>query len=319
MSVTQVILDVDTGVDDALAIMFAVRHPGLQVRAISCVAGNAAVDQVVVNTLSVLDHLDAPQIPVGRGAARPLLNAAHDARHVHGADGLGDLGLPSPRRSASTLGAIELMREQILDSADPVTLVPLAPMTNVALLLRTYPEVVDNIDRIVFMGGSASSGNASAVAEFNVWHDPEAAAIVLGTEVALTMYGLDVFYAVAVGPDAYEPLTTHPDPAVQLAGRLLAHSHEVVRGDPRVADGGLLGDAGAVCAVADRSRLTTQLLPVRVEVAPGLCRGQTVVDRRVLAGEDSAHGLEQPARQVDVAIGTDAEFYRDLFLDTVVR
>ncbi|MGH3424597.1 MAG: nucleoside hydrolase, partial [Nocardioidaceae bacterium] len=273
MSATELILDVDTGVDDALAIIFAVRHPGLHVRAISCVAGNTGVDQVVANTLAVLDHAGAEDVPVGRGAARPLLNPVYDARHVHGTDGLGDLALPASDRRPAAVGAVELLRERILSSPAPVTLVPLGPLTNIALLLRTYPEVVSGLERIVFMGGAVSGGNASAVAEFNVWHDPEAAAIVLDTDVPILMYGLDVFYDVAVEPATYERLREHTDPAVRLAGSLIAHSHRVVRTDPRAAPGGLIGDAGAVCAVADGSRLMTERLPVRVEVAAGLCRG----------------------------------------------
>ncbi len=310
-------LDVDTGVDDALALMFAVRHPGLDVRGISCVAGNADVDQVVANTLAVLDALDAPEIPVARGAEQPLLETARDARHVHGADGLGDQGLPASSRATFGGGALEMMRMAVLDSPEPVTLVPLAPMTNVALLLRAYPEVKQNIAGIVAMGGAVTGGNATASAEFNVWHDPEAAAIVLGAGLPVTMYGLDVFSQVVVEQATYEVLRDDPDPAVALAGRLLAHSHGVIRSDPAVGHGGLIGDAGAVCAVARPELLTTHRWPVHVALAPGLTRGQTVVDRRYVLGEDSVHGVDSLGHLVDVALDVDAEGTRDLFLTTI--
>ncbi|WP_370619412.1 nucleoside hydrolase [Mumia qirimensis] len=312
-----VVLDVDTGVDDALAVMFAVRHPALDVRGISCVAGNADVDQVVANTLAVLDVLDAPDIPVGRGSEHPLLELARDARHVHGSDGLGNQDLPASSRTPYGGGALELMRLAILDSPEPVTLVPLAPMTNIALLLRAYPEVKENLAGIVAMGGAVAGGNATAVAEFNVWHDPEAAAIVLGAGVPVTMYGLDVFSRVVVEPDTYEALSDDPDPAVALAGRLLAHSHAVIRSDPRVGHGGLIGDAGAVCAVARPELLTTHRWPVHVSLAPGLTRGQTVVDRRYVLGEDSVHGVDSLGHLVDVALDVDVEATRDLFLTTI--
>ncbi|MGH1562797.1 nucleoside hydrolase [Mumia sp. DW29H23] len=312
-----VVLDVDTGVDDALALMMAVRHPALDVRAITCVAGNADVDQVVTNSLAVLDVLDAPDVPVARGAAQPLLEVARDARHVHGADGLGAQGLPASSRTPFAGGALELLRMTILDSPEPVTLVPLAPMTNLALLLRAYPEVKDNLAGIIAMGGAAEGGNATAVAEFNVWHDPEAAAIVLGSGVPVTLYGLDVFSQVVVEAETYEALRQDPDPAVALAGRLLAHSHEVIRSDPRVGHGGLIGDAGAVCAVAEPGLITTHRWPVHVALAPGLTRGQTVVDRRYVLGEDAVHGVDSLGHLVDVAVGIDAEATRDLFLTTI--
>ena len=134
-----VVLDVDTGVEDALALLLAVRHPALELRAVSCVAGNTHVDQVVANTLKVLDAAGAGDVPVARGAERPLLEPARDAHHVHGADGMADLGLPDSPRRPVDVHAVELLRRTILDSAEPVTLVTLAPMTNAALLLRTYP------------------------------------------------------------------------------------------------------------------------------------------------------------------------------------
>ncbi|MBW9216746.1 nucleoside hydrolase [Mumia sp. zg.B53] len=312
-----VVLDVDTGVDDALALMFAVRHPAIDVRAITCVAGNTDVDQVVTNSLAVLDALDAPDVAVARGAEQPLLGGSRDARHVHGADGLGGQRLPSSSRMPFAGGALELMRMTILDSPDPVTLVPLAPMTNVALLLRAYPEVKENLRGIVAMGGALEGGNATPVAEFNVWHDPEAAAIVLASGVPVTLYGLDVFSRVVVEAETYEVLRDDPDPAVALAGRLLAHSHEVIRSDPRVGHGGLVGDAGAVCSVASPGLLTTRRWPVHVALAPGLTRGQTVVDRRYVLGEDSVHGVDSLGHLVDVAVDVDHEATRDLFLTTI--
>ena len=318
MSVTEVILDVDTGVDDALAIMFAVRQPALHVRAITCVAGNAHVDQVVRNTHAVLTAAGAEDIPVARGAERPLLNAVQDARFVHGADGLAGLGAAVPRAGHTASGAVGLLREAILASPTPATLIPLGPMTNIALLLRTHPEVLANLERIVFMGGSAATGNATAVAEFNVWHDPEAAAIVLGCDVPVTMYGLDVFYQPVVTTQVYLAWQQHPDPGVRMTGHLLAHLRGVAGADPRNGCGAALGDAGAVCAVVEPALLHTERLPVQVELAPGLSRGQTLVDRRRLLGEDLVHGHQRPVRPVDVALGVDGPGLADLFTRTVL-
>lgn len=317
---TDIILDVDTGVDDALAVLFAVRHPELRVRAISCVAGNIGIDAVVRNTLVTLDAAGAGDIPVARGAARPLVAPARDASYIHGADGMGDLGMPEPKREPVDVHAVELLRREILGAPTPVTLVLLAPMTNAALLLRTYPEVTANLERIVFMGGSAGLGNATPVAEFNTWHDPEAAAIVLGCGVPMTMYGLDVFYQVAVPAAVAAELTESADPGLRLAGGLLLHQSARGGGrDERVPDGGdgLVGDAGAVCAVAEPDGLVTRTCPVEVELAQGRSRGQTLVDMRTLPGEREVHGHPTDAHDVDVALDVDRLRYRELFLTTI--
>ncbi|WP_254664759.1 nucleoside hydrolase, partial [Streptomyces prasinopilosus] len=165
----------------------------------------------------------APAVPVARGAGRPLIEAPRPASHVHGHDGMGDLGLPAPRRAPAGVDAVTLLHREILASPRPVTLVPIAPLTNIALLLRTHPEVTRNIERIVFMGGAAGAGNATPVAEFNVWHDPEAAAILLTAGVPITMYGLDVFNRVVVPAAEVHRLRASTEPGARLAGDLLAH------------------------------------------------------------------------------------------------
>jgi pyrimidine-specific ribonucleoside hydrolase len=314
-----VIIDCDTGVDDALALLFAVRHPAIDLRAITCVAGNTDVDGVVRNTLTVLEQAGAPDIPVGRGAERPLLEPARSARHVHGADGMGDLGLPAPTRAPADVDAVSLLRREILASPRPVTLVPTAPLTNIALLLRTHPEVTRNIDRIVFMGGAVATGNATPVAEFNVWHDPEAAAVLLTAGVPITMYGLDVFTRVVVpGADVHR-LRGSSEPGTRLAGELLAHRPAHQGEAPEAEEAGGLGDAGAVCTVVDPAGITTRLLPVEVSLAPGPTRGQTVVDRRPRPGEAEIHEGVRQQPLVDVALDVDVDRFVKLYLDTVER
>jgi pyrimidine-specific ribonucleoside hydrolase len=319
-----VVLDVDTGVDDACALLLAALHPGLDLRAVTCVAGNAGVDQVVRNTQAVLAAAGRSDVPVARGAARPLLEPAREARHVHGQDGLGDLDhdalrLPPATVAADRRHAVELLRDVLLDAArtgEPVTLVPTAPLTNVALLLRTYPEAAHGLQRIVFMGGTAGTGNATASAEFNVWHDPEAAAVVLDAarelEIPMTMYGLDVFYDVRVSRADASELLGGEHPASRLAGALVEFQC-----DRFGSDDATIGDAGAVCAVVDPDGLTTGRHPVHVELAGTRTRGRTVVDRRTRAG-DLEHDPHEPSPAlVDVALGVDGPRWRSLWLDAV--
>jgi pyrimidine-specific ribonucleoside hydrolase len=312
---TPVILDVDTGVDDALAILFALAHPGINVLGISCVAGNASLERVVENTLRILDVADAPYIPVAAGARRPLLEPARSAAHVHGESGLGTVQLPPSDRQAESISSIELMHQLIVASPHPVTLVGLAPQTNLALLLRQYPDVVTNIERIVFMGGSTTVGNATAVAEFNIWHDPEAAAIVLDSGVPTFMYGLDVFNKVVIDEKIATDLMHSESGLAQVVGRLLCN--RVALGSGRNAQyTGLIGDAGAVCALVDPRGLTTAMLPLRVQLA-GYGRGQTLVDMRTHPGEDLMHGLVGEWEAAEVALDVDVDRYARLFLDTL--
>jgi pyrimidine-specific ribonucleoside hydrolase len=317
-----IILDVDTGVDDACALLLAALHPDVELRAVTCVGGNASVDDVVRNTLKVLDVAGRPDVPVARGAARPLLEPARDARHVHGDDGMADLSWPLSDRQPDGRHAVELLRDVLRRAAADgpagrITLVPLAPLTNIALLLRTYPEAAAGLREIVFMGGAAQVGNATASAEFNVWHDPEAAAIVLESAAELAipvvMYGLDVFYDVLVSREqAAELIAVGGRGPAELAGRLIDFQCSRF-GRPEAT----IGDAGAVCAVIDRAGLTTTRLPVRIELAGAYSRGRTIVDRRDWSGDlaHDPHGIAPTS--VDVAVAVDAERYAELWLRTV--
>jgi pyrimidine-specific ribonucleoside hydrolase len=318
-----VVLDVDTGIDDACALLFAVRHPRLDLRAVTCVAGNSSLDDVVRNTLTVLDVAGAGDVPVGRGAGHPLLEAQRSAEHFHGRDGMGDLSWPRPSTEAVPQHAVELLRDVLLDAAgraEPVTLVTLAPMTNIALLLRTHPQVAAGIERLVFMGGSAGPGNVTASAELNLWHDPEAAAIVLAAchelDIATTMYGLEVFYEPVVTMAETRELVAGPDGSVRrLAGELIRFQSTRV-GENRAT----IGDAGAVCSVVDPGGITTEPMPVRVELAGAWTRGRTVADPRGgqldLDNDPHRSAAATPVR-VDVAVAVDGPRYARLWLDTV--
>ncbi|HEU4948230.1 MAG TPA: nucleoside hydrolase [Kribbella sp.] len=318
-----VILDVDTGLDDACALLLAARHPELDLRAVTCVGGNVGLDQVVINTLTVLEAAGRTDVPVARGAASPLLEPGREASHVHGTDGLGDLDWPRSTRTTDRRHAVELLRDVLLDAArqaEPITLIPLAPMTNIALLLRTYPEAAAGLREIVFMGGAAGIGNATASAEFNVWTDPEAAAIALGAAselgVPVTMYGLDVFYDVEISRarahELIEAGRSTGQGSAELAGRLIEH-----RCDRYGTDAATIGDGGAVCAVIDPDGLTTRPFPLRIELSGSWSRGRTIVDTRDWSGDlrDDPHGVAPAVVQVATAV--DGQRYAELWLRTV--
>ncbi|MEV0286794.1 MULTISPECIES: nucleoside hydrolase [unclassified Kribbella] len=312
-----VILDVDTGLDDACALLLAARHPELDLKAVTCVGGNVGLDDVVANTLTVLDAAGRPDVPVAAGAAVPLLQPVRNAPHVHGADGLGNLDWPRSTRTAGAGHAVELLRDMLRAAAasgELVTLIPLAPMTNIALLLRTYPDAAAGLREIVFMGGAAGIGNATASAEFNIWTDPEAAAVVLTAAaelgVPVTMYGLDVFYDVVISLDQARSLGGSP--SAELARKLIEKRSELY-----AAEGASIGDGGAVCAVIDPAGLTTQAFPLRVELSGSWSRGRTIVDTRDWTADLTSDPHGPSPTVVQVATAVDSARYVDLWLGTV--
>ena len=308
------ILDVDTGVDDAFAVLFAALHPDINLLGITCVDGNTNVDQVVANTLKVLDAAGAGDIPVARGAVRPLLGVSQYAEYVHGADGMGDLGIAPSTRKVDTRSAVELLRDLIEGSKDPVTLVPVAPLTNIALFLRAFPETAKKIHRIVLMGGSASAGNATPAAEFNVWHDPEAAAIVFQSGVPITMYGLDVFMRPGITSAEALRLKNSTAPAAQFAGSLVEAFIERLHISPIT-----LGDYGAVAMAIHPELFTTEMFDVVVDTSSGPARGQTICDRRDAFLKDlEPLGLEDSAK-VRVVMDLNVEAVRQLWLKTIEK
>ena len=262
----------------------------------------------------MLDAAGAPDIPVAGGAAQPLLEQSRPAGSFHGEDGLGGVVLADPSRAPSPLGAVEMLRHEITNSPEPVTLVGLAPQTNLALLLALHPEVVSNLERIVFMGGSASVGNVTAVAEFNVWQDPEAATCVVQSAVPKTMYGLDVFVRLAVERGTADRLSASEDPGTRAVGELLYRrgarsdrpGHDYV---------GLIGDAGALVYLTDPTLFSTETFPVQVNLT-GIGRGQTVVDRRPIA-QDVGASVGGPWPRVEVVLDADLEAAAARFAEIV--
>lgn len=314
----KVILDVDTGVDDALALLAAVSDPAVDLLAVSCVSGNTDVDRVVGNTLKVLEIAGGTAVPVARGASSPLIEERRHAEHFHGSDGMGDLGLGRPAGRPVDTPAIEFVRQRLVESDESsVTLVCLGPLTNIALLLRAHPEVGSSIDRVVVMGGAVSGGNATPVAEFNVWADPEAASIVLASGLPVTMYGLDVYHQVTVSYQDVQRLKASGEPVSELVARLLEHLR--MASDPNVELAGTdqvgIGDAGALCCAVRPDLLSTRCLPVGVELSGQFARGQTITDLRYRGGEQEHHGLGYRFGAVDVGVAVDAGKVAQGFLD----
>jgi len=188
----KVILDCDPGIDDAFAIAFGCGHPGIELCGVTTVAGNVGLDRTTGNALAVLELLGRGDVPVAAGSPAPLLRPFGDAHGVHGETGLGAARLPAPRGGPVDAHAVDFLIERIGAAPGEVTLVATGPLTNIALAVRRHPPLAAQVADFVIMGGSATRGNVTPAAEFNIACDPEAAAIVFGAGWRVTMAGLDV-------------------------------------------------------------------------------------------------------------------------------
>jgi len=190
VALTRIVIDTDPGVDDAVAILLALASPELEVLGITCVAGNVDLEKTTLNAQRLVALAGRSDVPVFRGCAEPLAGPTGTAAEVHGFDGLGDLEWPTPRVEVNELGAVEFLYREL--TRGRVTIVAIGPLTNLATLLVEYPDAADLVERVVIMGGASFHGNVTAAAEFNIWADPEAAAIVFNASWRIDVMPLDL-------------------------------------------------------------------------------------------------------------------------------
>ena len=304
-----VILDCDPGHDDALAIMLACGSPELEVLAVTTVAGNAGLANTTRNALRVLTLLGRTTIPVASGADRPLIRESLVQPAFHGASGLDGADLPEAAFAPVPQSAIELIATLVRESGQPVTLVPTGPLTNIALFLRAFPSLHERIGAISLMGGSLGVGNTTASAEFNIWQDPEAAAMVFGAGIPILMAGLDVTHrALVLPPDIarLEALGTKTGRIFADLMRFFAIHHR----DRYGWDGPPIHDAVAVGVLVAPWLMTRRFMRVDVETGDGLTRGRTVGDEQGIAGRPI---------NAEVSVDLDRERFLDLVVDAVAR
>jgi inosine-uridine nucleoside N-ribohydrolase len=278
-----VIIDCDPGHDDAMALMLAVASPELELVAVTTVAGNQTLDRVTANAIRVLDVVEAYDIPVAAGADRGLIHTADSASDVHGETGLDGPDLPPPSREPDPRHAVELIADKLREQ--PLTLIAIGPFTNIALLLATHPALGSRIERIVIMGGAIGIGNVTPSAEFNVWADPEAAHRVFTSGLDITMVGLDVTHRAMLSAERADALRE-----TGRAGAVVADLHAFYRQFHQRVYGHSdtpVHDALAVAHVIKPDVITTEPLPVEIDVTQGPCRGRTVVDQLHRTGQEN--------------------------------
>jgi purine nucleosidase len=271
---TTIILDCDPGIDDALAIAFATGYPGIELAGITTVAGNVALAKTTANALAVAEFVGAPDVPVTAGCPAPLLRPAVHAGHVHGESGLGAAVLPAPAHGPRDGHAIDYIIAALAAAPGQVTLVATGPLTNVALAVRREPRLPEWVRDFVIMGGSAGRGNVNHAAEFNIWADPEAAAIVFSAGWTVRMIGLDVTLRARATAAVQEQMREFGALGSELLLPALAQymDSDATTGEPPV------HDVCAVVSVAEPSVFTYTPALVQVETTGALTSGMTVTD-----------------------------------------
>jgi inosine-uridine nucleoside N-ribohydrolase len=273
------VIDCDPGVDDAIALLLALRSPALDVRAVTTVAGNAAIDVVTANAAAVLDLADArPDLLLARGADGPLRGTRVPDETIHGVGALGGVVLPPSNRNIGRNSPAELVARLAEERPGEVVLIALGPLTNVARLVTEYADAAAALRGIVHMGGAAFvPGNVTPAAEFNTFCDPEAARIVLTSGLPIQLVPLDATRRAAFPGELSDRLAASADPRTAAAGAMLrglTQRHEARRG-VRLC---YVHDATAVASVIDPGSMTWQTFGVNVECSGELTRGALVVD-----------------------------------------
>jgi purine nucleosidase len=298
----KVILDCDPGIDDAFAIAFGCGHPGLELCGVTTVAGNVGLGKTTTNALAVLEFLGREDVPVAAGSPAPLLRPFTDAHDVHGETGLGAASLPAPSGRPMAAHAVDFLIEQIAAAPGEVTLVATGPLTNIALAVRRYPPLVTQVADFIIMGGSAGRGNMTPAAEFNIWCDPEAAAIVFAAGWRVTMAGLDVTHQALATAEVRDRLGA----LGRLSEELLLPG---LRGYQSLADsdGQPVHDVCALALVAAPGLFGCRPARVEVETQGRLTSGMTVTD------------FDAEAHNALVAMSVDAPGFWDMVLGALHR
>lgn len=314
----KVIIDTDPGTDDALAILLAMNSPELDVRALTVVPGNVTAKQGLENALKLASLTNRCDIPVAGGAQHPLFQKLITAELWHGANGLANVDLPASKCKADSRFGPDLIIQMVHESPHEITLVPIGPLTNIALAVLKDPSIVPLVKEVVIMGGSISGGNVNAAAEANIYNDPEAAQIVFQAGWRLTMVGLDVGNQTLYDQAHLDELSKTHGPENDFAVKVLTF---LIGQEAKYGAGGgsPMYDPLAVGAAVDPTIVTTQAMHVDVETHGQFSRGETVanrhnaVERNVLHGDRYIiEGVDHVTPNVQVCTGVNAEKFLQL-------
>jgi inosine-uridine nucleoside N-ribohydrolase len=318
----RVIIDTDPGVDDAMAILLALNSPELKVEGLSVVPGNVDSQQGLENALKIVSLAGRCDVPVARGAHHPLNQKLITAQYWHGKNGLADVELPASRCKPDSRFGPDLIVETVHKYPHQVTLIPVGPLTNIALAVAKDPSIVGLIKDIVIMGGSITGGNVDGAAEANIYNDPEAAAIVFHAGWMVTMIGSDVGERTLMTRKYLNDLQSQHGPESDFVAKLA--DFYLTRSEKSGYQGAAMYDPLAVGTVIDPTLVTLKDMHVDVETRGEFTRGETVANRMGYDENDVLHGdhyeidgltpLQANAR---VCLASDADRFLSLFISRV--
>lgn len=289
-----------------MAMILAAYSPEIDLRGIVTVSGNGVIEKVTLNALRIC-ALAKINVPVAQGAGQSLMGSGDAATYIHGESALDGADLPHPTFELSPESGVELIARLVSESDVPITLVATGPLTNIALFLKLYPDLISNVKEIVFMGGSAGRGNRSAYAEFNIWMDPDATDVVLKSGLPMTMCGLDVTHEALVTSEIFDRLHAMETPLSQTIIGLMKFFASTYNDVYEMPDPPL-HDPVAIAVLIDREVVRSKHVNVEVELHGTFTRGATVVD---------IHNMDGRPANVTVALGLDAPKFWDLMLNAV--
>lgn len=301
----RILIDTDPGVDDSMAILLALASPEVTVEGLTTVFGNVGVETTTQNALSLLELAGRPDIPVAMGAGKPLMRPnTSNGWQVHGKNGLGGVDLPEPKAKPDRRRAAQFIIDTIMENPGEITLVPLGPLTNVALAVATEPRIAENVKEVVLMGGAATvAGNASPAAEANIRNDPEAANIVFHAGWPITMIGLDVTQQSVMSQDYLDALRSTGHPWTEFIYGITKHYLDFYR-SIGITDGMPVHDSSALAYVLDPTLFETKHVYTDVDHHSPHHSGQTVADWR---------GQRELEPNVHVALEVDSSRFLDLY------
>ncbi|HEX6268678.1 MAG TPA: nucleoside hydrolase [Anaerolineales bacterium] len=306
----RILIDTDPGIDDSLAILLALASSEVQIEGITTIHGNCSVDQATNNALSVLELAEAKEISVAKGFALPLVQPSLLAAETHGDSGLGYAKLPEPRSRPEVRHGSDFLIDRIMSHPREITLVAIGPLTNVAFAIRKEPRIIDAVSEVIVMGGAIRyPGNASALAEYNIFVDPHAAHMVYHSGMPITLVPLDVTYRCILTPDDVKRLQKKPSPISRFiddSTRFYMEFHDEYQ---KIA-GCAINDPLALALTFAPELCDFQELFVDVDISGGVSMGKTFAD---------FHGVTKKRPNMKVALGVRVRDFMALFLERMER
>lgn len=308
MNKTEIIFDGDPGIDDALALLYILNNEEAELVGITTVGGNIGLDKTTRNALRILEITNNSHIPVARGIEKPLMRINRSEGEVHGKDGLGNTNLPEPKIREIDEHAIDFIINTIMKNPKRITLVPVGPLTNIAIAVIKEPRLKDYVKEVVIMGGAVTTfGNITPESEFNIYTDPEAAKIVFESGLPITLVGLDVTMKTLLTPSHLSQIMEVSTPVTNFVEKIITHYMRFYQEVVGV-NGCGMHDPLAVAVAIDRSLVKTRKLFVTVETKGEYTTGETVADLR-----GSKEG-EVRIPNMDVCIEVDSERFIKNFI-----